>query len=146
MACDIFIWKRGVILRCCCMIFTFLMMMFLMACPVVIPIVVYKKTTKFHTATVEVNAKANDVYRTALLIIEEDPELKLLKKDDEKFVAEAEKGELNATIMATQLDDKKTQLIVTADAGKKETDKALALQIITNICDKLGIKYTVVDK
>jgi hypothetical protein len=126
--------------------FTFLMIMFLMACPVVIPIVVYKKATKFHTATLEVNVKANDVYRAALLIIEEDPELKLLKKDDEKFLAEAEKGELNATIMATQLDDKKTQLIVTADAGKKETDKELALQIITNICDKLGIKYTVVDK
>jgi len=72
--------------------------------------------------------------------------LKLLKKDDEKFVAEGEKGELNATIMATPLDDKKTQLIVTADAGKKETDKKLALQIITNICDKLGVKYTVVEK
>ena len=146
MTCDIFIGKRGFVLRCLGVMLTLLTVISLMACVAAIPVVVYKQATKFHTATVEVNAKANDVYRTALLIIEEDPELKLLKKDDEKFVAEAEKGELNATIMATQLDDKKTQLIVTADAGKKETDKELALQIITNICDKLGIKYTVVDK
>ena len=39
----------------------------------------------------------------------------------------------------------KTQLVVTADASKKkEEDKELALRIVKDICDELGVKYKVV--
>ncbi len=145
MTYNILIGKRGFVLRFLGVMLTLLTVISLLACVAAIPVMVYKQTTKYHTATVKVNVKANEVYRMALFIIEKDPELKLLKKDDEKFVVEAEQGELNATAMATPLDNKQTQLIVTADAGKKESDKELALEIITDICDKLGVKYTVVE-
>jgi hypothetical protein len=108
--------------------------------------VIYHQATKHHTATVQVNAKAEDVYRTALSLVEEDPEIKLLKKDDDKFMAEAEKGELSASIKAAPIGDNQTQLVVTADAGKKEEDKKLALRVVTRICDRLGVKYTVVEE
>jgi hypothetical protein len=118
-----------------------------MACVAAIPVAVhYYKSSKYSTAMVQVKAKVADVYQTALRIVEEKPELKLLKKDDVKFMVEAKEGELHANVKAVAISDNQTQLVVTADAGKKEADKKLALQIVTNICDELGVKYTVVEK
>ena len=114
-----------------------------LACVAAIPIIIYAKSTKHHTATVQIDAKAKDVYDTALGLVEADPEIKLLKKDDEKLFVEVEKGKLHASIKATSVKEKQTQLIVTADAGEKEEDKELALRVVTRICDKLGVKYTV---
>ena len=122
-------------------------LMSLMACVAAIPLAVHHyKSSKYSTAMVQVNAKAADVYQTALRIVEENPDIELLKKDDEKFMAEAKRGELFASIKAVPLSENRTELVATADAGEKEEDKKLALQVATRICDELGVKYTVVEK
>lgn len=123
-----------------------LTVMSLMACVAAIPVAVhYYKSSKHFTAIVQVNAKAADVFQTALRIVGENPDIKLLKKDDEKLMVEAKKGELFASIKTTAISNNQTQLVATADAGEKEEDKKLALQVVTRICDELGVKYTVVE-
>jgi hypothetical protein len=141
-----FINKEGSVLRLLGVLLTFLTVTSFLACVAAVPVAVrYYKSSKFQTATVQVNAKAEDVHRTALRLVDEDPEIKLLKKDDKKFMVEAEKGELHGTIKTTSISEKQSQLVVTADAGEKEEDKKLALRIVTRICDKLEVKYTVVE-
>jgi hypothetical protein len=109
--------------------------------------IAYKKGTKFNKATVQVQAAANDVYSTAIGVINDDPAIELLKKDDEKLKAEARKGKLLAKIEVKKLDNGNTKLIVKADAGKdKKADKELALRIVKRICDTLGVKYVVNEK
>lgn len=146
MSSDTFMNKKGAVVRLLGVLFTFLTVTSFVACVAAVPVAVrYYKSSKFQTATVQVNAKAEDVYRTALRLIDEDPQIKLLKKDDKKFMVEAEKGELQGSIKTTSISEKQSQLVVTADAGEKEEDKKLALRIVTRICDKLGVKYTVVE-
>ena len=111
-----------------------------------IAIIAYKKGTKFNTAKVQVQAAANDLYSTAIGVINDDPDLELLKKDDKKLTAEAKKGKLLGKIEVKKLDSGNTELIVKADAGKKEADKELALGIVKRICETLGVKYEVVEK
>ena len=109
-------------------------------------IVAYKKGKKFNTAKVQVQAAADELYSTALGIINDDTALELQKKDDKNMKAEARKGELVAKIQVTQLDNGKAELIVEADAGKKEADKELALHIVERICGAMGVPYKVDEK
>jgi hypothetical protein len=139
------IWKTKGMTRLLGPIVVFATALAFWGCPVLIPVVIYKQSTKHHTATVQVNKKADDVYGTAIQLLEDNPEIKVLEKDDEKRAVEAEKGELFASVSATPIDGGKTQLVVTADAGKREEDKELALKIVTKICDALGVKYTLVE-
>lgn len=73
--------------------------------------------------------------------------MELLEKDDKALKAEAKKGNQLAKVEVKQLDNGNSELIVKADAGKdKEADKELALRIVKNICETLGVKYEVEEK
>jgi hypothetical protein len=109
-------------------------------------VIAYKKGTKFNTAQVEVQAAAHDVYTTALGIIYDDAAIELKKKDDKMLKVEGKKGKLVAKIEVKQLDSGKSELIVKADAGKKEADKELALHIVERICGVMDVQYKVVEK
>jgi len=143
---EIFVSKRASVPRLLGSLLVLLAVMSMLACVAAVPDVVNYKYTNHHTATVQVDAKADEVYHTALRLVEEDPDLKLLERDDEKLLVEAEKGELHASVAVAPLGDKQAQVVVTADAGDKEEDKELALRIITSLCDRLEVKYTVVEK
>lgn len=109
-----------------------------------INVIAYKKGPKFHTATVLVQAAANDIYNTAIGIVNDDPDVELLDKDDKKLKAEARKGNLLAQIEVKNLDKGNAELIVRADAGKKGTaDRELTLRVVKRLCYKLGVKYEV---
>jgi hypothetical protein len=117
------------------------------ACVAAIPVIIYHQATKMQTATVQVNADANNVYQTARRLIQERTDIEILKQEDDKRTIEIKKAEKYASIKATPLDGGKTQLVVTADADteekEKEEDKELALKIVTAICDELGVSYSV---
>ena len=126
--------------------FIFLVVIYLLGCVAAIPVIIYYKSTKHFTATVQVDAKAEDVYQTALRIVEENPNVKLVKKDDEKLLVEAELEEKEGSIKAVPISANQCQLIATVDAGDKEADEEMALRIVKRICDELGVKYSVVEK
>ena len=109
-------------------------------------VIAYKKGTKFNTAKVEVHAAANDVYTTALGIVYDDAAIELKKKDDKMMKVEGKKGKLVAKIEVKQIDSGKAELVVKADAGKKEADKELALHIVERICGVMDVQYKIVEK
>ena len=137
--------EKGLVQRWLARLLIFLMAMSFLGCVAAIPVVIYYEAEKHYTATVQVDAKAADVYNTAVRLIGEKPDVKIKKKDDAKFLVEIERGKQYASIKAVSHNGNKTQLVVTADASKKkEEDKELALRIVKDICDELGVKYKVV--
>ena len=119
----------------------------MLACVAAIPVIIYQQATKTQTATVQVNASADEVYQTAIRLIQQRPDIQILEQQDDKRTIEIQRAEKYASVKATPLDGRKAQLVVTADADteekEEEEDKELALKIVKGICDELGVSYTV---
>jgi len=128
---------------------TLLVLAAFIGCVAAIPVIIYKKSKEFHTATVQVNAAPADVYNTAVKLIKDKPDIEIEKQNDEDMKVEINKGEQRGKIMVEAADGGKTELTVKADAGKEAeegADKSLALRIVKAICDELGVQYTVVEE
>ena len=79
--------------------------------PVFIPIAAvigYKKATKFHTAKMQVQATADEVYSAALAIIYDDPAIALQRKDAKNMRVDGTRGKMEAMVKVKRLDNEKT--------------------------------------
>ena len=126
--------------------------MFLLSCVAAIPaVVVYYKNERGFVVTAQVDVNADKVYQAALNRIDSHPDVKLVEKDDQKRSVSAEamrdgkKHEGSLTV--TPIDANRSQLVAIGDlpGHDEEAEKHLAIQIIKNICDDLGVKYRVVE-
>lgn len=107
--------------------------------------VVMMRGDKHHTTTVLVKKDPTTVYAAMIRIIERRSDIKILSKEDEKHFIEVSRGDARATAKATDYGSGLTQLMVTADAGKSDqTDEALALNVVTQVCDELGVAYKLI--
>jgi hypothetical protein len=98
-----------------------------------------------HTATVELDVAAGDVYDAMLRILQRRPDITVRKQDNKKRQIEAtkDKSRMSARVRATKKG--KTELTVSASSGEKtRTDEELAEVIVETICDELGVKWKVV--
>jgi hypothetical protein len=119
---------------------------FLTSCILAAPAIVrHFSSSKEETAIVQIPARPIAVYTTALKLIEQNPEIELVKKDDQKLLVEAKKGNIFASVKANPANSDKTQLVIMAETGGTADKKELALRIATKICDQLGVKYTIVE-
>ncbi|NIO15607.1 MAG: hypothetical protein GTN70_01165 [Deltaproteobacteria bacterium] len=109
----------------------------MLGCVAAVPVIIKMASSKHYTATVQMKTGPEDVYRAVIAELEKKPDVKIETRDDEKFLVEATKGEIFASIHAEPL-KRGTQLIVTADAGGKDEDKDLALRIVKAVCDLVG--------
>jgi len=127
------------------------------ACIAAIPIAIkYAKSKEGYVAEAEIPAPAEKVYRTAISLAEERaPVVKILNKDDAKLLLEVTDDIQKASFKAESISSEKTAVIVKADVPKvegkekeyeKEQEKELALRIIHNVCDRLGVKYTIINQ
>jgi len=109
--------------------------------------VLYVVSTLQYTATAEVTAKPADVYGAMLRILERRSDVTITKRDDAKRLLEIEKGKNKATAEVSVTEGGLTQLKVTAKEGETgASHEELALRIVTQVCDELGVTYTVVEK
>lgn len=112
--------------------------------------VMYVKGTMEHTATVKVQATPADTYAAMLRILERRPDVTVDKRDDDKRELKLSKGKNKATARVKEAESGAagmTELTVTAREG--ETDQSheeLALSIVQQVCDELGVPYEVVEK
>jgi hypothetical protein len=104
--------------------------------------------TAQYTAKVEVKAPPDRVYAAMLRILERRTDVTVDKRDDAKFQLEVSKGKNKASAQVAKLTaGDLSELKVTA--RENETDmshKELALKIVQQVCDELGVKYEVVEK
>ena len=109
--------------------------------------VVYVISTMEYTATVEVKAKPADVYGAMLRVLQRRPDVEVVKRDDAKYLLEVRKGKNKATAQVSLTEGGLTLLKVAAQEGETEAShQDLAFRIVTQVCDELGVKYTVIEK
>jgi hypothetical protein len=128
-------------------------MISLLGCPVVIPPIVDYEHHHGYVVTVKVPVDADKVFQAALEEVQSNPAAAVVKIQERSRQIQA-RGVVSgkegaAFIKVTQLDAKKSQLMVTGSIEEKNARKAarnLALQIVQNICDKLGVQYTVISE
>jgi hypothetical protein len=97
--------------------------------------------------TVLVKKSPETVYAAMNKVLDSYPDVKVLNKDDEKYLVEASRGKNKVSAKATAYGSGGlTQLVVTADAGEKgQSDEDLALRVVTMVCDELGVQYKIID-
>jgi len=130
-----------------------LLMISLLGCPVVIPPIVDYEHHHGYVVTVKVPVDADKVFQAALEEVQSNPAAAVVKIQERSRQIQA-RGVVSgkegaAFIKVTQLDAKKSQLMVTGSIEEKNARTAarnLALQIVQNICDKLGVQYTVISE
>ena len=109
--------------------------------------VVYVISKMEYTATVEVTVKPDEVYGAMVRILQRRPDVEIVKRDDAKHLLEVRKGKNKATAQVSSTDGGQTLLKVTAQEGETEAShEELALRIVTQVCDELGVQYRVVEK
>ena len=101
-------------------------------------------------------SSAEKVYGAAITLAEERaPVVKILNRDDAKLLLEVTDDIQKASFKAESISPDKTAVIVKADVPKvegkekeyeKEQGKELALRIIHSVCDRLGVKYTIINQ
>ena len=107
--------------------------------------VVMMRGDKHHTTTVMVKKDPTAVYAAMIRIVERRSDIEILSKEEDTYFMEVSRGEAHATAKATDYGSGLTQLIVTADAGKgDQSDEALALNVVKQVCDELGVAYKVI--
>ena len=107
---------------------------------------VYMRSNNHLTTTVLIKKTPDATYAAMNQIIERTPDIKIINKEDKKYLIEASRGENKVTAKATPYGSGLTQLIVTADAGKGDlTDEDLALKVVKQICEELGVEYKVIE-
>jgi len=145
--------KKGIGLRLLGGLIISLLMISLLGCPVVIPPIVDYEHHHGYVVTVKVPVDADKVFQAALEEVQSNPAAAVVKIQERSRQIQA-RGVVSgkegaAFIKVTQLDAKKSQLMVTGSIEEKNARKAarnLALQIVQNICDKLGVQYTVISE
>lgn len=132
--------------------------------------VIVMRSQKHHTATVELDASAQDVYNAILRIVQEDRELHFLRKDSKNLLVEAQKEDRHFSAQVYPLGEGASRLVLTVDAGKLQleadaiettavtgeaipgitdvrdtgrTGEELAVKSIMILCDELEIKCQV---
>jgi len=109
--------------------------------------VVYVISKTEYTATVEVKAKPADVYGAMLRILKRRPDVEILKRDDARYLLEIRKGKNKATGHVSSTAGGWALLKVSAQEGETEAShEELALRIVTQVCDELGVRYRVIEK
>jgi len=122
---------------------------YLQGCVVVlssVAAVVYMRSNNHLTTTVLIKKTPDATYTAMNQIIERTPDIKIINKEDKKYLIEASRGENKVTAKATPYGSGLTQLIVTADAGKGDlSDEDLALKVVRQVCEELGVEYKIIE-
>lgn len=107
--------------------------------------IIYYTSSQHEVATVNIKAKADNVYRVAVDTIEHNPELEITSKDERErvieLVKETAKDSYAVSIKISRLDAEHSQLILASDAGT-DTDTHIApiTQGIFRICSELKVE------
>lgn len=117
-----------------------------MQAPTSAGMVVYTKGARQHTATVQLEVSAAEVYAAMLRITEQRPDLKILNKEDKRYLLELTDGERSVAGQATELDANSSLLFIWSDAGESgQTGQSISLKAIRDICAELKVHCTMQD-
>ena len=89
-------------------------------------------------------AKADKVYSTALTSLKAHPGITVTKNNDQQRKIDFTNGQQDASLQATPLGDKLTQLVIASNlTSSGPTATSLVLQGVLKVCAQLKVECTV---
>ena len=106
-------------------------------------------TADNYTAVATFPKPAEEVYQAAKKAIENQPGVEIVKENEEKFHIEAKNKAKKVSIKMDikVIDAKSCEVTVAAYGDQKEPEaKELTNRVFNKLCDRLGVKHTLVEK
>jgi len=98
----------------------------------------------YDVATVVLEANADKVYSTALTALKSHPGITVTKDDAKKRRIDFTNGAQYASLQATSLGDKLSQLMIASNlTGQQPTATSLVLQGVLKVCKEMNVNCTV---
>ncbi len=115
------------------------------AAAVISAVVYYEAKGKMDIAEVELKAKPEAIYQTALDVAKKTPDVKIIKQDDKKLTLEFSRGDRDASLEIKAKKDGYSLLTIESKKTKETEEKTptLVLEAVKKICDEMGIQYKV---
>ncbi|MFA5181002.1 MAG: hypothetical protein WC405_06745 [Syntrophales bacterium] len=109
--------------------------------------VVYVKTDRQTTATVNLDADADMVYQTALNMINKNQKLLITSQADASRYVEFSEAEKSASLRIVPISEGKSQLTITsASPIVKQSTTNMVLMAVEKICKEMNVSYRVVNE
>jgi hypothetical protein len=96
----------------------------------------------FDVATVVLEANAEKVYETAIKSLSARPDVKITKQDAKKRMVQFTKGAQVASLQATPLGDKITQLVIASNLAPTPGTSSLVVEGVLKVCKEMNVDCT----
>ena len=96
----------------------------------------------FDVATVVLEANAEKVYETAIKSLSARPDVKITKQDARKRMVQFTKGAQVASLQATPLGDKITQLVIASNLTPAPGTNSLVVEGVLKVCKEMNVDCT----
>jgi hypothetical protein len=108
--------------------------------------VVYTSGASQHTAAVQLQVPAAEVFESMVRVIKEHPDIEVVERNDKAYMIEvAQEKERRITGQVTSLGSGSSLLYIWADAGSSgKSGREIAISAVEFICNELGVDYELV--
>jgi hypothetical protein len=96
----------------------------------------------FDVATVVLEANAEKVYETAIKSLSARPDVKITKQDAKKRTVQFTEGAQVASLQATPLGDKITQLVIASNLTPAPGTNSLVVEGVLKVCKEMNVDCT----
>ena len=94
-----------------------------------------------NVATVLLEAKADNVYNTAVTLLKNNQKAKITRKDDATRTIDFTYGQHTASMKVTSLQDNVSQLIISSSAASgKPEDASFVVDSVFRVCREMGVE------
>ena len=102
-----------------------------------------KDGSGFDVATVVLEANADKVYQAAIQNISARSDLKITKKNEKKRLVQFSNGAQVASLQATPLGEKLTQLVIASNLTASQPDAtSMVVQGVLKVCKEMNVECT----
>ena len=103
-----------------------------------------KDGSGFDVATVVLEANADKVYQTAIRNLSARSDLKITKQDAKTRIVQFTNGQQIASLQATPLGEKITQLVIASNLAPPPDATSLVVQGVLHVCKDMNVECTLV--
>jgi hypothetical protein len=101
-----------------------------------------KDGSGFDVATVVLEANADKVYQTAIKNLSARTDLKITKQDEKKRMVQFTNGQQVASLQATPLGDKITQLVIASNLPPAPGTNSMVVEGVLKVCKEMNVECT----
>lgn len=105
--------------------------------------VMYYKSQNHEVATVDIKAPAENIYKTAINIVNDNVNVEIVKQDAAAMLLDINQGGTAASIKVTSISKNMSKLIISADSSADSSSRVL--EGVFRICKELKVECTLAE-